>query len=182
MTAQFDTGRVSIRAATVQDAAILVEFRMAMMAEVFKAESPAPASDPAARRDPPAPASDPAARREPAALREANERWLADHFGRDFSAWIAELDGRPVSSAGLMWFPHPPGPLNPGGTEAYILNVYTRPEARRMGIARAIMERVVAEARAAGVRRIWLRASDDGRPLYESMGFRERNYLELRPD
>jgi ribosomal protein S18 acetylase RimI-like enzyme len=81
-----------------------------------------------------------------------------------------------------MWFPHPPGPLSPGGREAYILNVYTRPEARRLGLARMLMERAVEEARAAGVRRIWLRASDDGRTLYESMGFGPRNYLELTPD
>jgi hypothetical protein len=29
------------------------------------------------------------------------------------------------------------------------------------------------------VRRIWLRASDDGRPLYEAMEFRAGNYLQL---
>ena len=118
----------------------------------------------------------------PAALREANERWLSEHLGRDFISLIAELDGRPVASAGLLWFAHPPGPYNPGGLEAYILNVYTRPEARRMGLARTLMERLVDESRAAGVRRIWLRASGEGRPLYEAMGFRAGDYLELAPE
>jgi ribosomal protein S18 acetylase RimI-like enzyme len=66
--------------------------------------------------------------------------------------------------------------------EAYILNVYTRPEARRMGLARALMDRLVEAARAAGARRVWLRASADGRLLYESMGFREGDYLQLTPD
>jgi ribosomal protein S18 acetylase RimI-like enzyme len=74
------------------------------------------------------------------------------------------------------------GSVNPGGTEAYILNVFTRPEARRLGLARALMDRLVQEARAAGVRRIWLRANDEGRPLYEAMGFRTGRYLELMPD
>ena len=115
----------------------------------------------------------------PESFRRDNERWVAEHLGRDFLAWIAELDGRPVASAGLIWFEHPPGVLNPIGKEAYILNVYTRREARRLGLARALMERLVEEARAAGVRRIWLRASDEGRPLYESMGFRTGKYLEL---
>jgi ribosomal protein S18 acetylase RimI-like enzyme len=118
----------------------------------------------------------------PGALRAANEEWLGEHLGRDFQAWIAELDGVPVASAGLLWFSHPPGTTNPGGLEAYILNVYTRPEARRRGLARALMERAVDAARAAGVRRVWLRASVEGRPLYEAMGFRENNYLELIPD
>ncbi len=116
------------------------------------------------------------------AMRRANEAWVAEHFGRDFSAWIADLDGRPVASAGLLWFFHPPGPTNPIGREAYILNVYTRPRARRLGLARALMERLVEEARVAGVRRVWLRASDAGRPLYESMGFRTSNYVQLTPD
>jgi GNAT superfamily N-acetyltransferase len=116
---------------------------------------------------------------DPAVLRAANERWLDEHFGRDFISWIAELDGRPVASAGLLWFEHPPGPANPGGLEAYILNVYTRPEARRMGLARALVERLVQVSTDRGVRRIWLRTSDEGRPLYESMGFRTGDYMEL---
>lgn len=119
---------------------------------------------------------------DPEAMRAGNEQWLDEHFGRDFVAWIADLDGRPAASAGLLWFPHPPGPTNPIGLEAYILNVYTLPAARRMGLARALMDRVVEEARAAGVRRIWLRASDAGRPMYEEMGFSTSNYLQLTPD
>ena len=51
-----------------------------------------------------------------------------------------------------------------------------------MGLARALMDRLVEAARAAGARRVWLRASADGRLLYESMGFREGDYLQLTPD
>lgn len=80
-----------------------------------------------------------------------------------------------------MWFPHPPGPRNLRGLEAYVLNVYTKPEFRRLGIARALMARTIDEARAAGVTRIWLRASHEGRPLYEEIGFGASNYLELAP-
>jgi len=166
MKSQFNTGRVLIRPATAADQATLVEFRLAMFADM------------AARR----PRAEAVSPTDPAAVREANERWLDEHFGRDFISWIAELDGRPVASAGLLWFAHPPGPVNPGGREAYILNVYTRPEARRMGLAGALMERLVEEARAAGVRRIWLRTSEEGRPLYEAMGFRTGDYLELTPE
>jgi len=156
-------GRLVLRPATASDLGTLLEFRMAMLMAVFSRETSAAGWD-------------------PAPLREANERWLGEHLGLDFQAWIAELDGRAVASAGLLWFQHPPGPTNPGGLEAYILNVYTRPEARRLGAARALMERLVEEATAAGVRRIWLRASEDGRSLYESLGFGPCNYLELTLD
>jgi GNAT superfamily N-acetyltransferase len=163
MTAPLGPDRVSIRPATDDDTATLVEFRLAMMADVFGSGAGAPEV-------------------EPGAMREANRRWMGEHLGRDFVAWIADLDGRPVAGAGLLWFAHPPSPSNPGGREAYILNVYTGPEARHKGLARALMARLVEEAKAAGVRRIWLRASADGRPLYEAMGFRATNYLELKQD
>jgi GNAT superfamily N-acetyltransferase len=162
MTHLEQAGRVALRPATAADMAVLIEHRLAMMNDIFGLEVGLPAGT--------------------ETLRSANEKWMAEHFGRDFSAWIAELDGRPVASAGLMWFEHPPGPVNPAGREAYILNVYTRPEARRMGLARALFQKLVDEAKAAGVRRIWLRASDEGRPLYESMGFATGNYLQLRQD
>jgi GNAT superfamily N-acetyltransferase len=162
MTSQIDASRISIRPATSSDAAALVEFRLAMLTDMFGPEAGLTA--------------------DPGAFRAANERWVDEHFGRDFIAWIADLDGKPVASAGLIWFDHAPGPTNPIGREAYILNVYTRPEARRMGLARTLMERLLGEARAAGVRRIWLRASDDGRPLYEAMGFQPANYMQLLTD
>jgi len=157
---QRDRGLVVIRPATQSDLATLLDFRMAMLAEL---------SDPATQ--PPAGVEQ---------LRDANEAWLGEHFGRGFSAWIAELDGVPVASAGVQWLELPPAPRNPGGTEAYMLNVYTRPEARRLGLARKLVQRIIDEALAADVRRIWLRASQYGRPLYESMGFGAGSYLQLR--
>jgi GNAT superfamily N-acetyltransferase len=150
-----------IREAGPADLPIVLEFRMGMMADVFKAEMGTPG--------------------EADLLREANALWLTEHMGRDFAAWLAEVDGRPAGSAAVLWFPHPPGPRNPGGLEAYVLNVYTKPEFRRLGVARALMARVVEVARARGVNRIWLRASSEGRPLYEDIGFGARNYLELAP-
>jgi GNAT superfamily N-acetyltransferase len=166
MTQSFGNGRIAVRPATAADLARLLEFRLAMLADLFSDESRAEAARAARRAD-------------PVALRQANERWLGEHFGHDYAAWIADVDGTPEATAGLLWFAHPPGPVNPSGLEAYILNVYTRPDARRMGLARALVERVVEQARAAGVRRIWLRASADGRPLYEAMGFRPGDYLQL---
>jgi GNAT superfamily N-acetyltransferase len=152
-------GAVSIRVAKA-DLPVLLEFRMGMIADAF--------ADELGRRPGDA-----------AAVRQANERWLAQHMDRDFAAWLAEVDGQPAGSAAILWFPHPPGPRNLGGLEAYVLNVYTMPSFRRLSVARALMARAIGEARARGVGRIWLRASREGRPLYEQLGFGESNYLEL---
>jgi ribosomal protein S18 acetylase RimI-like enzyme len=155
-TAGLSPSGATFRKATRADLATLFEFRMAMLADIFSKRGTEQG--------------------------EANERWLDQHLDRDFVAWIADVQGRAVACAGLMWFAHPPGPVNPAGKEAYILNVYTRPEARRKGLARALMDLAVGEARAAGTTRIWLRASAEGRPLYEAMGFRGGNYMQLVPE
>jgi GNAT superfamily N-acetyltransferase len=161
MTTQHERGNVLIRPAGRPDIATLLEFRLAMIDEL-RGDGPGAIGT----ED----------------MREASEAWIAAHLGRDFAAWIADLDGVAVATAGVIWFEHPPGPLNPIGREAYLLNVYTRSEARRLGLARKLVQRIVEEARVAGVRRIWLRASEMGRPLYSELGFREANYLQLAPD
>ena len=57
---------------------------------------------------------------------------------------------------------------------AWILNVYVRPDFRRRGIARAIMENLVQWCESQGFDCVCRHASNDGRPLYEKLGFRGR--------
>lgn len=66
------------------------------------------------------------------------------------------------------------------GTEnAYVNAVYVRPEYRRRGIASALMQLIVEWSRERGCSSVRLRASDDGRFLYEALGFREGREMEL---
>ncbi|MDR3085859.1 MAG: GNAT family N-acetyltransferase [Christensenellaceae bacterium] len=60
---------------------------------------------------------------------------------------------------------------NPSGRKAYIMNLYTREAFRRRGLARAILTRLIEEARKAGAGQILLETTSMGRPLYESEGF-----------
>ena len=149
-----------IREATGADAETLLEHRLGMLEAVFHSRDPSPAE---ASAD----------------MREANRTWLAAHLGGDFQAWLAEIEGQVAGSAAVLWFPHPPAPVNPIGLEAYVLNVFTDVRFRRRGVARALMAHLVEVARSRGIKRIWLRASEEGRPLYLDMGFRESNYLQL---
>ena len=148
-----------IREATGADAETLLEHRLGMLEAVFRSRDPGPG-----------PSVD---------MRESNRAWLAAHLGGDFQAWLAEIEDQIAGSAAVMWFPHPPAPVNPIGLEAYVLNVFTDPRVRRRGVARALMTCIVDEARSRGIKRIWLRASEEGRPLYLDLGFREANYLQL---
>jgi GNAT superfamily N-acetyltransferase len=72
-----------------------------------------------------------------------------------------------------------PGSLQ-GALEAYVLNVYTEPGHRRGGVARAIMEAIVVWCREQRVARITLHASNEGRPLYESLGFEISNEMRIK--
>ena len=96
----------------------------------------------------------------------------------DYRGWLVECDGVVAAGAGVMLRPLLPQPGDPSGSsEAYVLNVYTEPAHRQRGLARRLMVDILAWCRARGVRRISLHASDDGRPLYLTLGFAPTNEL-----
>jgi GNAT superfamily N-acetyltransferase len=61
-----------------------------------------------------------------------------------------------------------------------ILNMYTEKEFRRRGIARQLMLVMMDWVRREGFPKVGLHASDEGRPLYESLGFEVSNEMEIR--
>ena len=63
------------------------------------------------------------------------------------------------------------------GREALIVNIFTEPDWRRRGVARRILQEILAWATADGCDSIVLHASDEGRALYESFGFRATNEM-----
>ncbi|MBV8668990.1 MAG: GNAT family N-acetyltransferase [Candidatus Eremiobacteraeota bacterium] len=67
-----------------------------------------------------------------------------------------------------------------GRPSAYICQVYVRPEWRRRGLARVLTSAAVEWSRARGCEVVRLRTSKMGRPVYEGLGFRQTDELELR--
>jgi GNAT superfamily N-acetyltransferase len=96
-------------------------------------------------------------------------------------------DARPTLAAFVVDQPDRPGSLascavgtieyrlgspgNPGGAVGYVFNVATDPGHRRRGYSRACMEALLAWFLANDVRKVDLKASRDGEPLYTSLGF-----------
>ena len=69
---------------------------------------------------------------------------------------------------------------NQGGRKAYIMNMYTKPEYRRKGIAKKTLDLLVKEAKSRGIQDILLEATDMGRLLYKKYGFvKMDNEMEL---
>jgi GNAT superfamily N-acetyltransferase len=141
-----------VRRATPEDLEPLVRLRLALFAEL----------------DPEQTARD----GEP--LVAATRAFLRDALatGR-FHAWLVETDaGDAVACSGLAFLDRPPAPGALDAREGYVLNMYTAPAWRGRGCARALMEVLMAHARELRLHKLFLHASDDGRALYERLGFR----------
>ena len=96
-----------------------------------------------------------------------------------FRAWLAVEGDRVVAGGAVIISPWPAHPYDLECRRATILNVYTDPEHRRRGIARKLMQTIIAWCQREGFARVTLHASDDGRHLYESLGFEPSNEMRL---
>jgi len=95
-------------------------------------------------------------------------------------AWIAEDTNRnPLAGGCLYLYPFPPRPGDTTMRWAYILSMYTEPPARRQGLARRIVENMIAWCREHGVKTISLHASAMGRPIYTALGFTPTTEMRL---
>jgi GNAT superfamily N-acetyltransferase len=96
-----------------------------------------------------------------------------------FRAWLAAEGDRVVAGGAVIISPWPAHPYDLECRRATILNVYTDPECRRRGIARQLMQTIIAWCQREGFARVTLHASDEGRHLYESLGFEPSNEMRL---
>lgn len=76
-----------------------------------------------------------------------------------------------AGTGGVSFYSVMPTCHNPTGQKAYIMNMYTRPEYRRRGIACQTLDRLVSACKSRGILHISLEATKMGRPLYEKYGF-----------
>ncbi len=65
------------------------------------------------------------------------------------------------------------------GRHAIIINIFTEPEWRSRGVAKLLLEQIIAWARNERLDRLVLHASDEGRLLYEKMGFVQTNEMRF---
>src|SRR5437899_532782 len=112
-----------------------------------------------------------------AALVSAFRPWVdASVRSGTYRAWVVDEheNGRIsiVAGGGLTVLPWPPGPRYLSDRLAFVYNFYTEPSHRRRGLARLIMSAIHDWCRTNGIKSVALNASDEGRPLYEALGYR----------
>ena len=157
----------AIRRATVGDAATIAHHRVAMFRDMGQVPTDALAT---------------------ALLEESTAALAAVLTDGAYAGWLAiAAGGRAVAGAGVDVKRQLPrisldGTRIVTGPLPLVVNVYTEPAWRGTGIARALMEQVMAWATAEGFDRLILHASEAGRPLYVSLGFVPSNEMRWAPN
>jgi GNAT superfamily N-acetyltransferase len=101
---------------------------------------------------------------------------------REYIGWLASPENEPeriVAGAGVQLREVPPHPQSTAngkidivsGRQVTIQNVFTEPEWRRRGLAALLIKRIIDWSREQGIDSLVLHASDEGRALYERLGF-----------
>lgn len=104
-------------------------------------------------------------------LRELAYDYFGEELNNNYLCWYATVNGEPASVAGMVLRRNPGNIKNPSGRWGYIMNVYTRPEYRRMGLSTNIMQRLEDTAVSRGITAFELHATNKGEPLYLQQGF-----------
>ena len=105
------------------------------------------------------------------AIRDGLPGYFGAHLGHDLHAYVVREGGRIASCAFLIVVEKPMSPAFISGRTGIVLNVYTRPDCRRRGYARQVMAALLTDAGELGLSVVELQATDDGYPLYLSVGF-----------
>ena len=99
----------------------------------------------------------------------------------NYHEWLVENDAKEiVAGGGIFLYDCLSTPTDPLIRRPLIMNVYTEPAYRRKGIARTLMDTMIAWCREQKFTSVVLHASNDGRPLYESLGFKQTSEMRLR--
>ena len=97
-----------------------------------------------------------------------------DYFLNGDQTTVLALDGQAViGCASMSYMTIMPTFSHPTGKRAHLMNVYTNSNYRRQGIARRRVTMLIDDAWGKGATEISLDATESGRPLYESLGFKD---------
>ena len=105
-------------------------------------------------------------------VEKESRAYYENALSNDFHTAYLVFDGDDfIGAGGISYYTVMPTFHNPTGRKAYIMNMYTRPDHRRKGIATKTLDLLIQDAKKRGVTSISLEATDLGRKLYERYGF-----------
>ena len=114
------------------------------------------------------------------------EKQLPGYFerklGSELIAFIAKDEGRIVSVVYLHIIEMPANSILLNGLYGEVLSVYTEPAYRGKGLCTKLMNKLIEYGKNRGLGRIDLSATKEGYPIYEKIGFKdkEHRYTDMR--
>jgi len=106
-------------------------------------------------------------------MEEALPEYFKSHLNRELMVFVAKENEEIVSCAFLLVVEKPMSPAFLTGKTGTVLNVYTKPEHRKRGYARQLMNALLLEAKERDLSVVELKTTEDGYHLYKSVGFED---------
>jgi N-acetylglutamate synthase-like GNAT family acetyltransferase len=114
----------------------------------------------------------PAAEESMRAVEEQYSKKLREGFSDgSCRAWVVKTGGRVVSGGAVSIATYVPVPFDPSCRIGFVHSIYTEKDERHRGHAGRIVRAATAFCKDAGIHRVYLFASADGKPVYEKEGF-----------
>lgn len=108
-------------------------------------------------------------------IRDRLPEYFRTHLNKDLFCYVIRQKEEIVSCAFLLIIEKPMSPSFLNGRTGTVLNVFTKPEYRRKGYAKAILKQLLFSADQKELSTVELKATDAGYPLYKSIGFQDEN-------
>jgi ribosomal protein S18 acetylase RimI-like enzyme len=110
----------------------------------------------------------------------AYEEWASELFARgQFRGWLVATGEADVAGLSLWLKPTQPAVRTGETIVPYILGVYCEREHRRRGLVRELMGAAISWCRQEHYPSVQLHSSQEGRKLYESLGFERTAEMRL---
>ena len=105
-------------------------------------------------------------------IRNQLPEYYNNHLNKDLFVYVVKSE-KIISCCFLLVSEKPANPSFINGRTGTLMNVYTRPDFRRKGIAKKIMEFLISDAKKMKLDFIELKSTDNGYNLYKSVGFED---------
>lgn len=106
-------------------------------------------------------------------MKEVLPQYFRKHLNRDLFVYVAKEAEEILACAFLLVVEKPMSPAFMTGKTGTVLNVYTKPEYRKKGYAKQLMNVLLEDAKKNELSVVELKATEDGYHLYKAVGFED---------
>lgn len=108
-----------------------------------------------------------------AAIREQLPSCFERLLGENLAAYVAEENGQLAGTVLMLITDKPAGPAFLNGKVGTLMNVYVRPQFRKLGLGAKLVNMALEDARHKGLCHVELDATKQGEKLYDCLGFQK---------